>query len=146
MPLSRWVTSGLLAVAIGCGGSPPDASVSAPPRAMRVEENDVVIEGRWSPVEEAVASAVAPNSVRVVCARALQRCREELTTSPSGQKTVTETLDYRVREWTKAKLIAGRRSGAAEMELRISLTGSAAQRVVIDNKGGRATETHWRLE
>ena len=75
---------------------------------MRVEENDVVIEGRWSPVEEAVASAVAPNSVRVVCARALQRCREELTTSPSGQKTVTETLDYRVREWTKAKLTRGR--------------------------------------
>jgi hypothetical protein len=147
MPVSRWVTSVLLAVAIGCGGStPPDASVSAPPRAMRIDENEIVIEGRWSPVEEAVASAVAPNSVRVVCTRSLQRCREELTTSPSGQKTVTETLDYRVREWTKAKLVAGRRSGVAEMELRISLTGSAAQKVVIDNKEGRATATHWRLE
>jgi hypothetical protein len=147
MPLSRWNPSVLLAVAIGCGGStPPDASVSAPPRAIRVEENDIVIEGRWSPVEEAVASAVAPNSVRVTCARSQQRCREELTTSPSGQKTVSETLDYRVREWTKAKLVAVRRSGPTQVELRISLTGSAAQKVVIDNKGGRGIETYWRLE
>jgi hypothetical protein len=59
---------------------------------------------------------------------------------------VSETLDYRVREWTKAKLVAVRRSGLTEVELRISLTGSAAQKVVIDNKGGRGIETYWRLE
>jgi hypothetical protein len=76
-----------------------------------VDDATVVIEGRWHPVEVAADAPIAPNSVRAVCVRADRRCREDLTTSPEGAAPVAESFEYRIKEWTKGKVVATRREG-----------------------------------
>jgi hypothetical protein len=60
---------------------------------------------------------------------------------------VREALSYRVEEWTKwgtpaGKLVASRRDGNVEVEIRVSLSGRAAEKVLIET----GVETRWRLE
>ena len=109
----------------------------------------MAIEGRWSLTAAQETSRVIPNAVRVVCVRQERSCKEELTrpAADPGADPVHEVLSYRVEEWTKegkpaGKLIASRREGTTEVEIRVSLSGFAAEKVVIDKKN----ETHWRLE
>jgi hypothetical protein len=140
-----------------CGGaqaprakrSPEAVKVSPPPRSVLVQADSVVIEGRWYPVAAGPNARASPNAVRVLCARAERTCREDLTrlSAHPDAEPFREVLQYRVREWTKegtpaGKLVASRREGATEIEIRVSLSGLAAEKVVID-KGG---ETRWRLE
>lgn len=109
----------------------------------------MVVEGRWFPIEAGPKSPVVPNAARVVCTRAERSCKEELTRLAAGATGdgLHETLEYRVREWTKwgtpaGKLVASRREGATEIEIRVSLRGLAAEKVVMERGG----ETRWRLE
>jgi hypothetical protein len=149
------VVAQLLAAAWSCRGTKPDgppAAVEAerfspPPRAIRVEKETVVIEGRWAPIDPGGA-APPPNAVRVVCRRADRTCREELTTAaPAGTpEPARERAEYEAREWTPAKLVAVRRTQAGdEVELFISLVGNAATKSVT-RKRGRDAEVRWRLE
>jgi hypothetical protein len=133
----------------GCSGTKSGSSegqASPPPRAIRVDEATVVIEGRWHPIEATADSPIVMNSVRAVCVRADRRCREDLTTTPEGAAPVTESFEYRVKEWTRAKLLAARRKGADEVIVTVSLTGLAAEKVLVKAEGDRDAGTRWRLE
>lgn len=140
-------------VLVACGGcagpgsrQAPGDLLAAPVRAIRIEAHSVVIEGRWHPEEATADSPVVPNSVRAVCTRAERQCREELTTAPPGKGPVVETFDYKVSEWTNAKLVATRRQDSSELQLRVSLTGLAAEKLSRNTKGDRDAGVRWRLE
>ena len=90
-----------------------------------------------------------PNAVRVVCTRAERSCKEDLTrlAGERGGEPVHEMLEYRIDEWTKwgkpaGKLVASRREGGAQVEIRVSLSGLTAEKVVIE----KGRETRWRIE
>ena len=142
----------LCAVATCCGRSgksastpeSPGAQLAPPPRAIRIEADSIVLEGRWHPTGE--GADTLPNSVKVTCARGERRCREELTTAREGQAAMTESFQYGVTEWTKAKLVAVRRASGSEVELRVAFTAAAAEKVTIAKKSGKTLETRWRLE
>jgi len=145
----------LVAAAWGCGGSKPDGQRAVPeadglvslPRAIRVEEGTVTVEGRWAPIEPEGAPPLL-NTVRVVCRRADRACREDLTTAAAagGSPPTREQADYEVREWTPAKLVAMRRTAAGdEVELYVSLLGQAATKSLA-KKGRRGAGVRWRLE
>lgn len=151
------VTTVLGTLSIACGGAarpgskqtPLAGTISPSPRSVRVEQESVVVEGRWTPIEAGPEAPPLPNAVRVVCSRAQRSCKEDLTrlAGDGGAEPVHETLEYRVDEWTKwgkpaGKVVASRREGGARVELRVSLSGLTAEKVVIDK--GRAT--HWRIE
>jgi hypothetical protein len=142
---------------IACDGStkpgskqtPLAGTISPSPRLVRVEQDTVVVEGRWFPIEAGSESPVLPNAVRVVCARAQRSCKEDLTrlAGESGVEPVHEALEYRIDEWTKwgkpaGKLVASRRDGTGQVEIRVSLRGLAAEKVVLE----KGRETHWRIE
>ena len=132
------------------GASNPEAAVQAsaspPARAIRVDPDVVVIEGRWYPIDAAGVSADVSFVVRATCVRTERRCREELTTVGAGHAPTTETIEYRVREWTTRKLVAARPEGSEEVQLRVSLTGLAAEKVTASPKDRHKPETRWRLE
>jgi hypothetical protein len=139
----------------GCRGSKPDGQpvaamadrVSPLPRAIRMEEGSVTLEGRWATIEPEGAPTLL-NTVRVVCLRADRACREDLTTAAAaeGSPPTRELADYEVREWIPTRLVAVRRTPAGDdVVLYVSLMGRAATKSV-SRKGGRSTEIRWRLE
>jgi hypothetical protein len=150
------VTALVTALLTACGGAPTPASkppsagaISPPPRSVRVERDEVVVEGGWFPVQTGARSSAPPNAVRVVCRRAARSCKEDLTRPSSypGADPIQDVSQYRVDEWTTwgkpaGKLVASRREGATEVQIRVSLSGLAAEKVVID----KGVETRWRLE
>jgi hypothetical protein len=112
-----------------------------------VEQDRVVVEGRWFPIE--AGSLAVPNAVRVVCVRANRSCKEDLTrlTEGPGGKPVHEQREYRVDEWTQwgkpaGKLVASRRDSANPVEIRVSLSGLTAEKAEISKE----RETRWRIE
>lgn len=114
-----------------------------------MEADSVVVEGRWFPIEPGPASPVVPNAVRVVCGRAGRSCKEDLTrlAGEPGAQPVREVLKYRIDDWTKwgkpaGALLASRRDGETRIEIRVSLSGLVAEKVVIEGE----RETHWRIE
>lgn len=144
-----------LSAACGSGSKPnpkptPTTGTIAPlPRSVRVEPDRVVVEGHWVPIEVEPRTPALPNTVRVTCSRGERSCTEDLTrlASPDEPKPINESLEYRVEEWTKwgkpiATLVASRRVGGTQVEIRVSLSGLAAEKVVIET--GR--ETRWRIE
>jgi hypothetical protein len=145
------------AVSIACGGAakpgskqaPPTGTISPLPRSVRVEQDSVVVEGHWYPIEAGPESLVVPNAVRVVCGRAPRSCREELThlASEAGAEPVHQALEYRIDEWTRwgtpaGKLVASRREGGAQVEIRVSLSGLTAEKAVIE----KGRQLRWRIE
>jgi hypothetical protein len=152
--LAPWlVVLATLAVGVTCGrrqraASAPAAAgqISPLPRAIEIADDSVTLEGGWYPTAEADAASHLPNQVRTTCVRATRRCREELTTSRDGASPSTDSFDYRVEEWTKARLVAVRKDGSNEFQIRIALTGQAASKTLTTGKGKSATETRWRLE
>jgi hypothetical protein len=145
-------------LATACGGAAAPGSesgaskagtISPSPRSLLVQEDRVVIEGRWHPIEPGPKSPAILNAVRVVCVRAERSCTEDLTRSSTypGAEPVQDVLQYRVDEWTKwgkpaGKIVSSRRADAIEVQIRVSLSGLAAEKVVIDKEG----TTRWRLE
>ena len=144
-------------LAVACGGAPapgskaaPEAgTTAAPPRVLQVQDDSLALEGHWSPLEVGTRSPVVQNAMRVVYTRAERSCNENLTTfSPdAGAESVHHALEYRVTERTKpgkpaGKVIASRREGTTEIEIRVSLSGLAAEKVVV----AKGIETRWRLE
>ncbi len=152
------VLAGLVAtLSMSCVGTPgpgfkaaaPAGGISPPPRAVRVEQDSVVVEGRWFPIETEPPSPVVPNAVRLVCGRVERSCKEDLTrlAGASGAELVHEVLKYRIDDWTKwgkpaGRLLASRRDGLTQIEIRVSLSGLTAEKVVIEGE----RETHWRIE
>lgn len=145
------------ALSLACGGATtsgskaaaPASTISPLPRSVRVEPDTVVVEGRWFPVEAGPESPVPPNAVRVVCARVRRTCDEDLTrlADEHGAEPVHAAFEYRIQEWTKwgtpaGKLVAFRQEGGAQVEIRVSLSGLAAEKVVTD----KGSETRWRVE
>jgi len=60
---------------------------------------------------------------------------------------VEDDFAYRVTEWTKwgqpaGRLVATRRDGTATVEIRLSLSGLAAEKSLVD----KGAEVRWRLE
>ena len=106
----------------------------------------MTLEGGWYPIAEAEAASHVPNIVKATCLRSTRRCREELTTARDGASPLTESFDYRVEEWTKAKLVAVRKDGPAEVQIRVALTGLTAGKTLTTRKGKRVVEVRWRLE
>lgn len=113
---------------------------------MQISDDGVTLEGRWYPVAEAGAASHAPSIVKTTCRRATRRCREEVTTARDGSSPFTETFDYRVEDWTTAKLVASRKDGPGEVQIRVALTGLAASKTLTTRKGKNAVEVRWRLE
>lgn len=114
-----------------------------------MEPDSVVVEGHWFPIEAGPESPVVLNAVRVVCGRAERSCKEDLTrlASATGAEAVHEVLKYRIDDWTKwgkpaGSLLASRRDGLTQIEIRVSLSGLTAEKVVIQGE----RETHWRIE
>jgi hypothetical protein len=147
------IAPALLAVSVTCGprqraASAPEAAgqISPLPRVIQIADDSVTLEGGWYPTAEADVASHVPNQVRTTCARATRRCREEVTTVRDGASPSTESFDYRVEEWTKAKLVAVRKDGSHEVQIRIALTGQAASKTLTTGKTRNAVETRWRLE
>jgi hypothetical protein len=140
----------LLAAAIACrpdpaagpgvGQTPP----SAPARAIHVSDDGLTLEGRWQPIDGADATFGA-HGVRVRCERGAGRCREEEAAARAEGRKSGEG-DYRVEEWTKAKVVAARTDGPAQTKIQISLTSPAAVKTVLVRRGKKLTESRWRLE
>ena len=116
------------------------------PRAILIAEESVTLEGGWSSTGEVDGASSLANTVRVTCVRATRRCHEELTTARAGASPLTESFDYRIEEWTKAKLVAVRRDGSGDVQIRVALTGQAASKSWTTGKGKNAVEVRWRLE
>jgi hypothetical protein len=72
--------------------------------------------------------------VKATCIRSERRCREELTRTEKGQVPVAEVLECRIKEWTRAKLVAARQVGASEVQLLVSLTGDAPEKVMTGRR------------
>lgn len=154
MRATRWAVR-LAALSIACSRGPtsgktaaPPAGLSPPPRSVRVEQDAVAVEGQWIPIEPGPDSPLLPNAVRLRCLRAERSCKEELT-RPAGQAAspVREAHEYRLDEWTKwgqaaGRLVASRREGGVQVEIRVSLNGLTAEKVVID----KGHEIRWRIE
>ena len=142
----------LLIVVAACGPGRRSASrvessageLSPPPTAIRIADESVTLEGRWHPTAEAASQV--PSIVKATCLRATRRCREELTTPREGASPLNESFDYRVEEWTKAKLVAARKDGPAEVQIRVALTGLTAGKTLTTKKGKSVVEVRWRLE
>jgi len=134
------------------GGKAPGSSAGAfspPPQSVHVEPDEVVAEGRWFPIEAGPEAAALANAVRLVCRRAERSCKEQLTRPSNypGADPVQDVFRYRVEEWTKwgkpaGRLVASRREGTAEVAIRVSLNGLAAEKAILD----KGTEIRWRLE
>jgi hypothetical protein len=153
-PNRPWLAAlvGLLALSCrgprtGGAGLAASAERSPRPRSILVQDDKVVIEGRWSPHDAARGAAAA--DVRVVCVRSERTCREDLAAlaAAPGSDDGQSVVHYRVDEWTRpdkaaGKLVASRREGAVVFEIRVSLRGLAAEKVAID----KGAETRWRLE
>jgi hypothetical protein len=144
-------SAAFLVVAAACGPRGRSASkaesarpLSPPPRTIQITDESVTLEGGWYPVAE--AASYVPTIVKATCLRATRRCREELTTAQDGASPSTESFDYRVEEWTKAKLVATRRDGPAAVQIRVALTGLTAGKTLTTNKGKSVVEIRWRLE
>lgn len=148
------VLTTVLSIACAGGTTPgktatPAGGVSPLPRSVQVDQDTVVVEGRWVPIETGRESPVLPLGVRLRCTRAVRSCQEDLTL-PSRERAevpVQEVFQYRIAEWTKwgtaaGKLVATRREGATQVEIRVSLSGLTAERVVIE----KGLETRWRIE
>lgn len=144
-----------LSTACGEGTKPgpeqatPAEAISPVPRSVRVEQDSVVVEGRWVPIDARPTSLVLPNAVRVLCTRVQRACKEDLTrlADERGGALVNETLEYRVDEWTKwgkpaGKVVASRRAGGVQLEIRVSLSGLTAEKVKIE----KGRQTRWRIE
>ncbi len=142
---------------IACAGAPgsrsqeaaPAGGIAPSPASVRVEQDTVVVEGRWFPIEGGSESTVLPDGVRLACVRAERSCKEDLTrlAGQRGGERVRETREYRVDEWARwgtpaGKLVAWRRDGGTQVEIRVSLSGLTAQKTVMER--GRATR--WRIE
>jgi hypothetical protein len=120
---------------------------SPPARVIRVQDDAVAIEGRWHPIEPLAGLGSQPNGVRASCVRKDRVCREEITTATAGGEPRVEVFDYRVREWTKIRLVAARRTGpGVETQLRVSLVGNAAEKAIVRVKAGDEPSPRWRLE
>jgi len=151
-PPSRLIVSAALLVAAAvCGprGRPASkvgtASPFSPPApAFEIAADTVTWKGSWSPVVE--PEAHVPNMVKTTCLRATRRCREEITTALDGASPFTESFDYRVEEWTKAKIVAARKDCPAEVQIRVALTGLTAAKTRTIRKGKNVVEVRWRLE
>jgi hypothetical protein len=143
----------VMSLAFGCRRAPGaeprvggEPSAAPPPsRSLSVQDDSVVIEGHWQPIEPGADLSAVPDSVRIVCVRTERTCTEDLTRT--GGEASHEVMRYRVDEWTKAgtpagRLIASRRDGAREIQIRVSLSGHAAEKAVI----AKSAETRWRLE
>ncbi len=145
------------ALSLSCGGAatigskpaPSASGISPPPRSLQVEPDTVVLKGRWVPIEAVTDSPELPNAVQVVCLRTQRSCKEDLNrlTARAGAAPVHEVLEYRIEDWTKwgtpaGRLVASRRDEGAVIEIRVSLSGLAAEKAVV-RKG---SETRWRLE
>lgn len=115
-------------------------------RTVQISDDSVTLEGSWSPVAEAGSASRAPSIVKATCLRATGRCREELTTARDGSSPITATFDYRVEEWTRGKLVAVRKDGPGEVQIRVALTGLVASKTLTTGKGKSAIEVRWRLE
>lgn len=130
------------------GDKPSAPEGAAPPQSVRVEADEVWLEGRWLPVDAGEAAALA-NPVRIVCKRPSGAFRETLT-RPSkypGGEPVQDDFAYRIAEWTKSgqpagRLVASRREGTARVEIRVSLSGLVAEKSWLD----KGAEVRWRLE
>jgi hypothetical protein len=137
---------------------PVTAPLALPPaRSFKVQEDSVAFEGHWVPIGAAPTASVTPGrppaplgagAVHVLCSRAEHWCREDLTqAAAAGAEPAHQTLEYRVEEWTKwgtpaSKLLAVRHEGEMAFELRVSLSGLAAEKVVFD----KGVETRSRLD
>ena len=128
---------------------PSRTSASLPARVIRVEDDTVVIEGRWLPMDGDHASPAPVQAVRATCLKGPHTCQEELTVlQPEGsarEAPQPRTLDYQIKQWTKWKIIAVHQGAGGSSELRISTVGLAAEKVSID-RAPRGSEVHWRLE
>jgi hypothetical protein len=128
--------------------------LSTPARSFNVQEDSVAFEGHWVPIGAAASASATPGrstaplgagAVHVLCSRPEHWCREDLT--EAGAEPAHQTLEYHVEEWTKwgtpaSKLLAVRHEAATAIELRVSLSGLAAERAVVD----KGVETRWRLD
>lgn len=151
------ITTVIGALAIACGRATkpgptprnPAGEISPFPRSVQVAEDSVVVEGRWAPIEAGPKSPDLPNAVRVVCTRAQRSCKEDLTrlADERAGEPLHEALEYRVDEWTQwgkpaGRILASRRSAGTQVEIRVSLSGLTAEKVVIE----KGRQFRWRIE
>jgi hypothetical protein len=129
---------------------PSRTAASGPARVIRVEDDAVVIEGRWLPMDTDHASPSPVQAVRATCLKGPRTCQEELTVlQPEGgapEAPQRRTLDYQIKQWTKWKIVAVHQGSGGSSELRISTIGLAAEKVSIDRGSRGGSEAHWRLE
>jgi len=145
-------------VAISC--SQPD-EIRSPLRKVNVEDSYVTFEGRWRSIAQ-TGSIKLPrlNTVSGICDRETRTCQENiarlygkgewLANSP-GYLSVTN-LEFRVIEWSSARIVARYEAPVADFELRVSLPDRSVERSFRETKA-RGSETadskiagHWVLE
>jgi hypothetical protein len=110
-----------------------------------VEEDRVVLEGRWQPVA-ANSSSPSLSAVRVVCLQRPRTCTEELSVLAEDPAVQRQPASYQIKDWTTWQLRAVRRDEGKDVELRISIRGLAAEKVLVDRSSKGGSATRWRLE
>ena len=124
----------------------PNKSVSATGK----NGGAVVLSGRWKPVK-APKYFLLPtevNTVRIYCDRPKKVCTESIAyvrIDDDKKRPVLDVLDsfeYKIVQWTDAKIVAVCKGLAENYELNISLKEKTAERVIRTTAEDEVTDAH----
>jgi len=138
--------------------------VRSPAKRIFVDKetkSHVIFEGRWKAISKQKIEMLPPiNSTVGSCDRKLMTCAETVALFyGSGDKTPSgdpylflQTHEYRIVEWTEARITAREEAPVADIEIRISLVDNSIERSAKETRA-RGSETadpnisrHWILE
>ena len=145
-------------VAMAC--SQPE-EIQSPWRKINFEQNYVMFEGRWRSIAQTSSKKLTKlNTVSAECYRETKTCQEHIARlygkgewAPySGGYLSVTTLEFRVIEWSKARIVARHEAPGADCEIRVSLSDRSVERSFHETKarGSDTAETkiagQWVLE
>jgi hypothetical protein len=130
----------LLLIAIGCSRSD---DISSPLHTVNVETGYVTFEVRWRAISQTGSIRMPKlNTVSGICVRETRTCQEniarlyekgEWSENGAGYLSVT-TLEFRVIEWSSARIVARYEAPVADFEIRISLSDRSVERSFRETK------------
>ena len=144
----------------GCG----QATIDSPSRLFSVDKEEgswVIFEGRWKQLHNTGLTVIPiTNTVKAVCYRLSSLCHETVAKLwlPKDSNALVhnyltvENTEFKVVEWTDAKITATAEGRSVDLKLEVSLADSSAQRSSTETRA-RGNETanpnisrHWVLE
>ena len=144
----------------GCSRTDINTEVGSPKLRVTVDDSFLTFEGRWRTVSDTGARIPRLNTAEGLCVKPTMTCTENIAKlygenewpgQPRGILKVASTY-FKIIEWSNARIVARYDAPVADIELRISLADTAAERSFRETKA-RGSQTadsknagHWILE